>query len=412
MASYIRSIRNLSRDVHLYNLSWFFIGFAYFGINAVLTNLYLLRLGWSLSLIGLILGVQQLVWAVTAIPASMIGMRFGLRNSVVIGSLIAGVSYTLFLLTAYLPGNFQVPGVFITIIMMYIGSGMVLVCGLPYLSFITCAEDRRQALAINGVMTAGASILGSIAAGFLPGWLSALTKTSLSEALPYRLSLALVPLLTFVITCIFGLMRKDEFAAVETPTARSSSPVPMLIFLFFGLIVFLQTASEGGLRSFFNVYLDQNLGVTTATIGTLFGISGLVSVFGNLIMPALVARSGSSGAFGLVSFTGAAALIFIGALPNFPAAASGYIAIGLIYAIGGAVRNVLSQEIVQPTWRSSTSAILLIGQALGWAGMAFIGGFVINHWQFGGLMYLCAASAALSTILVLAYLRWRAQRAA
>ena len=92
-------------------------------------------------------------------------------------------------------------------------------------------------------------------------------------------------------------------------------------------------------------------------------------------------------------------------VPNFLAAAVGFSFLSLLGSIGAGVRGLLSQEIVQPRWRTATSAILILGLALGWASMTLLGSLVIGRWHFSGLMYISAVSALLSMVLILVYLR-------
>ena len=47
--------------------------FGYFGIQGVLLNLYLLRLGFGSPFIGLLIASGQCIWAITALPAGAIG---------------------------------------------------------------------------------------------------------------------------------------------------------------------------------------------------------------------------------------------------------------------------------------------------------------------------------------------------
>jgi MFS family permease len=403
MAAYLKMIRGFSRNVYLYNLSWFFIGFAIFGMANVLANLYLLRLEYSPALIGRIFGVGQLVWAASALPASLLGMRLGMRNVLTTGTAIIGVFYLLFLSAAYLPGSMQIPMTFFSIGMVYFGAALSLVCGLPYVSSVTGQEERSTALAMNGVMSTGAGVLGNLLAGFLPGWMATLSGSGLDQALPYRLSLIFVPVLLLTAAFIQSRMQADRLAEEDTQIGASKA-IPFGVFMFFGVVVFLQASCEGGLRTFFNIYLDQDLGVPTAAIGTIFGVSGLVSVLGAVVMPALVSRLGSGGAFGSVSVFAAIMLVIMGVYPDITAAAVSYIFLGFIYSVGGAVRNVLSQEIVQQYWRSATAGILILGFGLGFAVMALFGGLVINQVRFGGLMLISAAVAILSAILMFAYL--------
>ena len=56
----------------------------------VLQNLYLLRLGFDVQSIGLLVGLGQVVWAATALPADLLNNRIGLRNALMLGySLLA-----------------------------------------------------------------------------------------------------------------------------------------------------------------------------------------------------------------------------------------------------------------------------------------------------------------------------------
>ena len=404
MASYWKTVRRFSPSVRLYILANFGIGFSYAGISAVLYNLYLLRQGYSPELIGQLNGTGQLVWAAAALPVSALGMRFGLRNTLVTGSGVISASYFLLLIVESLPQAYQLSSLFAVTICLWLGAAMMTVSGLPYLSAVTQPEERGIALAFSNAMVAFAAVLGSLTAGFLPGLIAGLTGSSLDQALPYRLALLLNPFVYLISAILQSRMKREETVKIDSQSA-SSTPPPIGLFLFFGLLIFLQSASEGGLRAFFNIYLDQDLQVSTTSIGALFGLSGLVTISGALIMPFLVRRAGTKVAFWLVNAATAAILLLLGAVPHFLAAAAGYILFNVVSSVGAGVRGLLSQEIVQPRWRSTTSAILVLALALGWASMALLGSFVIGLYRFSGLMYISTGSAVLAVTLMLVYLR-------
>ena len=409
MSNYIRIVRGFSPSVQAYILANAAIGFAYFGIAMVIFNLFLLRLGYGLALIGQVNGVGQLCWALMAIPASLIGRRFGLRRIMVGGSLLITFGYILFLLISRLPTDIRVTWLFATTILIWVGAALITVNGLPFISSVTRMEERSHALAVTNAASSLTAILGSLTAGFMPGWVASLTHTSLAEAYPYQLTFWFTPLFFALAAYFYGRMipSEQEESAKEN---RQAAPVPMWIFLFFGVVIFLQTASEGGLRAFFNVYLDADLGVSIAQIGTLFGIAGLLPILGALVMPLLVARLGSVKSFAVVALAMAAALVLVGAFPYPLAAALGFILFNMLGSLIGSIRGVLSQEIVAPRWRGATSAILILGLALGWASMALLGGAIIGVVDFRGLMYISALSGIFSVILVIGYLRLRSAR--
>ena len=404
MATYFRIMRGFSPSVRYYILASAAGGFAYFGIFSVLYNLFLLRLGYSIGLIGQVNGVGQLCWALLALPASWLGRRMGLRNSQVTSSLIIVTGYILFLLVELLPEQGRISWLFATTILVWAGAALLTVNGLPYLVGITQPAERSHALAVSNAVSSLAAMAGSLIAGFLPAQIAGLTGATPENPAPYRITLWLAPI--FFALAAFFFSRMKPIVLLETKSENlQASKAPMLVLLFFGVIIFLQTASEGAVRAFFNVYLDRDLGMSIAEIGTLFAVAGLLPIFGSLLMPPLVARAGSGGAFVFSGLGSVVFLIVLGVVPHPWAAAFGFAGFNLIASLIGAVRSMLSQEIVQPLWRTATSAILIMGLAFGWAGMALLGSVLIETLKFSGLMYLSAASALLSVSILYAYMR-------
>lgn len=404
MTSYLRIIRGFSPSVRYYILANAGGSFAYFGIFTVLYNLFLLRLGYSLELIGQVNGVGQLCWALLAIPASLLGRRMGLRNAQVTSALVIAAGYVLFLLVELLPEQSRIAWLFATTILVWAGAALLTVNGLPYLVRITQLAERSHALAVSNSVSALAAVIGSLAAGFLPAQIAGLTGASPANPAPYRLTLWLAPIFFIVAAFFFSRMRASEPLEIKLEN-KVPSKAPLLIFLFFGVVIFFQTASEGAVRAFFNVYLDQDLRMPIAQIGMLFAVAGLLPIVGSLLMPPLVARMGSGGAFILTGLGTVGLLVLLGLIPHPLGAASGFAAFNLLASLIGAVRGILSQEIVQPLWRTATSAILIMGLAFGWASMALVGSVLIETVKFSGLMYISAGSAVVSISLLYAYLR-------
>jgi predicted MFS family arabinose efflux permease len=182
--------------------------------------------------------------------------------------------------------------------------------------------------------------------------------------------------------------------------------------LILGGIVLLQTAAEGPLRAFFNVYLDRGLGVPINQIGGIIGLAQLLPVAGALLTVNLLARWGAARTLALVSIGTAVALLPLAGIPLWGIAAFGFMGVMTMAAVHGSARNVFSQELVAPEWRSTTAAILTIGTALGWASTAAAGGFVIAAMGFGGLFALSAGLAAGAAVLTWAIYHMRVSRSA
>src|SRR5919204_1900765 len=76
-----RMLRPFNRSIHLWLLGFAIAGFTYFGVQAVLFNLYLLRLGFGPQFIGLLVGSGQVLFALAALPAGALGQRAGVRGA-------------------------------------------------------------------------------------------------------------------------------------------------------------------------------------------------------------------------------------------------------------------------------------------------------------------------------------------
>ena len=71
-------------NVRLFNRNvWFFLlatavhGFVFFGIYTLLLNLYLLRLEYDTTFIGLVNGIGPLMLALFSLPAGVVSRRWG-----------------------------------------------------------------------------------------------------------------------------------------------------------------------------------------------------------------------------------------------------------------------------------------------------------------------------------------------
>ena len=126
-----------NRNIRLYLIAWGLLAFGYIGIQGVLFNLYLLRLGYDPELIGLLVGSGQLVWALLALPAGLFGQRFGLRTSLILSYLIVGISMALPSLVEFLPTAMWSSWLFSCWIALWAGAALNTVNSIPYLVLIT-----------------------------------------------------------------------------------------------------------------------------------------------------------------------------------------------------------------------------------------------------------------------------------
>src|SRR5688572_6730852 len=213
MFDYIGGFGRLNRDVKIYLLAFGLAAFAYFGIMGVLFNLYLTRLGFGAEFIGLLIGSGQLVWAILALPAGVIGVRIGLTRALVLAIALFTIGFSLVLLVEWLPRPWWELWLIGAWMILWFGAALLTVNGLPFLMAATAVGERAYAFSLQAAISALLAFSGSLVAGWLPGWLAGWMGTTLEDSAPYRLALWLAPA-TFALSWLL-------FAAIRPVAATS-----------------------------------------------------------------------------------------------------------------------------------------------------------------------------------------------
>lgn len=405
MRAYIRALFGLNRDIRLYLLAFAFGTFAVFGVQGVLLNLYWLRLGYDTTFIGLLIGAGQLSWGLAALPAAAAGRLLGLRTMMVAGSLLMALSMSLLLVVERLPPAWWSGWLFAWWLLFWIGAALFVVNSTPYLMNIAGVEERGFAFSASMAVLSLAAFAGSLISGWLVSFLAGWLGVGPDDPAPYRYALWLAPIGFLMEGLIITQARPAslEEGGMHDPEA----PMPLAFFAFLGVVFVLTASGEGAVRSFYNIYLNTELGVPASQIGLIMGMAQLVPVAAALAVPVMLARWGTGFTFSRMTLLGAACMVPIAAIPQLLSAAVGYIGVMAATAAGGAARGLFSQEEVVPRWRGVSSALNIIGLALGWGLTAALGGYLITMAGFRTLFYICAVLMAVAGVLLWAYSRRR-----
>ena len=105
----------------------------YFGISGVLVNLYLLRLGYGVEFIGLLIASGQGLWAVTSLPAGALSRRIGLRTAMILAPAFVAGGLGLMLLVEMLPRSVWSMWLFAGWMTSWIGASLLNVSSAPYM---------------------------------------------------------------------------------------------------------------------------------------------------------------------------------------------------------------------------------------------------------------------------------------
>ena len=378
VTSYLRVLRNSSRNARLYFVTASLIGFTLEGVHILLFNLYLLRLGYGPEFIGLVNGIGMCAFALSSLPAGRLTQRWGCRRTMLTGLVLVLVGYGLLLLVEFQPGAGRNVWLIATFVVVTIGVAAYFVNTAPFLMNATGEKERDHVFSVYAAIGSLAGFMGNLAGGMLPAFLSLILGEPLSQPAPYRwalliaTALLLPAILTVLATSSDSLPQRTPGKRTEGGSSRSS---PILLL---SLIRMLAITSLAVVYFFFNVYLDAGLKVPVSTIGLVLAIGRLLAVPAALVIPFLTSRWGN-GAASLWSTLGSAiCLIPLALIPHWGAASLGFVAVMAMASIRYPTFMIYTMEVVPPEKRGIASGAGEMAAGFSFAFMALGGGFLIT----------------------------------
>jgi MFS family permease len=395
ISDYVRALRGFNRDVRLYLFVTALLGFGVFGgIYPVLFNLYLLRLGYGPDYVGLIGSVVGLAFAGFSLPAGLASGKWGGRRTMIAGMATAMVMFLLLPLAEFVPLALRSGWLMVCSFVRSTGFALFWVNARPFLMSATTANERTHVYAVQGAMFPLTGFVGSLVAGLMPGFFARLLGVSTDHPAPYRYPLWLVAIL--LVPAVVALRSIREFSTGQRPARKGGrGRVPLVLIGVLSVALFFQVTVQGSIMGFFNVYMDDGLGVATPTIGTLSAVAQLLSAGAALVTPALSKRLGTRRVFVWSSLGAALCVLPLALVPHWSAVGLGYLGISALYGMAFPAINVYQMELVSSDWRTAMSGATAMANGLNWSASSFVGGQVIEQW---GYLPLFLASAGLTLV--------------
>ncbi|MGD9148200.1 MAG: MFS transporter, partial [Anaerolineae bacterium] len=402
--SYWQKLRLFSRDVRLFLVASAMLGFAWDGIRIVLFNLYLLRLGYGTESIGLINAVGSFAFSIFAVLLGTFGAGWNGRRSLVVGISLMVVGLASLPLAGALAPSWQLGWLYAANVISFLGLAMWWVYSIPFLMGTTGTGERNHAFSVQIALAPLAGFAGSLVGGALPGFFAAVRGFSVEDPAAYGYALFVGALL--LIPAVLALLpTRDPNSEVvpagvaAPPKARAGSKAPYGLILLIGVVVWMRFAGTASTNTFFNVYLDDGLGVPTTLIGVVWAVGRLASVPAALATPLAVARWGNArtivwGSLGLALFMLPLALV-----PQWPVAGAAFVGISSLFAMTTGPVRVFSQDLVTLDWRPAMSAAMNIGVGMSIAAMSLWGGYAIAGLGYRSL-FLAAAGLTVAGALI------------
>jgi MFS family permease len=419
-SNYLAGWRLGGRSVRLFLIAHTLITITGIGINGVVFNLYLLRLGYGPQFVGLIQATGMATWALLSLPAGRLGMRWGCRRAMLRGLVLTSAGWALCSQAELLALPWRSGWLLATYALVSVGVALYYVNFAPFLMGHTALADRDQAFSATVALDPVGGFIGSLMGGLLPGLYAGLLGGATSAPGPFRFSL-LTSVLVLAPAIFLLRATSDRRTGDPQPTTRDPEPAtrnpeptarvaPGTLIAAAATCLAVWLAGRCTIDAFFNVYLDSALAVPTAQLGALRAAGQLVAAPAVLSMPFLVRRWGQTRLITLGGLGAALGLALIALAPYWSTAGAGLMVIAACFSTTNATLIVYTLEIVAPGWRETMSGALNAAGGVGRATMAFFGGYAILSIGYRGLFLVGAACMAAGSLLFWVYFHRRHAR--
>ena len=405
IAEYLAMLRRFDRNIRLYLIAGSLLGFTTAGgIIGVLMNLYVLRLGYDIEFVGILNFAGALSFGLFSLPAGAIGRRWGPRRSMVFGLLLIVVGNLALPAAESIAESWRAEFLVITRLPRAFGFALYHVNANPFIMAATGPAERTHVFSVQAAFWSLAGFFGSLLGGFLPGIFSQLIDQAATDPGPYRLSLLVGTVV--LIPAVFVMRRAREVEVVEpAETGSEGGQRPTQLIIVIATASFLLMAGVTGLQVFFNVYLDDGLGIDIALIGSIQAASQLFAGLAALATPLVAGRWGHVRTITWGSVGTILCLLPLAVSSDWKVAGCGFVLISALGTVRYAAMSVYQQEMVRARWRSQMSVASNLVAGLSYSTVPLIGGFAIAAFGYQSLFLTSPALTVVGVLVFWSYFR-------
>jgi MFS family permease len=399
-----------SRDAKLLSVVSGMFAISFYGIYALLSVLYVLRLGYGPTYVGWFSAAGSLSYMAMSLPSGALSSRLGTRRLMLIGGFLTAAGMSVLPLAELLHSSFRDLWPIVAQVIRTTGWSMLNVNVVPALMAATTPENRSDAYAWNGASRGLGTFLGTIVGGLLPGLLAGALGQNLDLPGPYRVSLWVGGAI-----CLIGLVPIVLIQETGQVTAQASeqahAPFPLL---FVGWIIAHVGLSHGGwatCQAFCNAYMDADLRLPASTIGLIASAGQFVAILAPLLAPRLAARRGLGWTMMVSALGIALSLVPLAWISNWAAAGLGRLGVAVMSAIWLPALQVFQMEQVEGHWRSLAYGAVSTAMALSFSSVSIAGGYIASATGYSNVFWLGATLSAAGSVAMWWLLNGKAKSA-
>jgi MFS family permease len=356
----------------------------------LLFNLYLLKLGFNESFLGLVRGSMMAGSVVGSVPAGIAIQRLGLRTSMMAclsiipcmaALLAAGLPAPLLLGCAFLYGAISV---------------MFAVLLSPAVAALTNVQNRGAGFSIICSSGIEIGILGGTVGGRLPVWIARLAPHS-SVVGQYRAALWIGCAIVLVGLVPSAKLRLHSPLSPMRKNWRVRRPPSEVIYFLAALAVW--NLGTGVFNPFFTVFFER-LHMPVERIGLVFSLSQLGQAFAILAAPLIFRTTGLIRGISRMQMLSAIALACIAASGGPGTAALAYGAYMVVQNMSEPGMLTYLMDRVPESERSGVSALNFLVASSAQAIAAVVSGMLLRRFGYPPVLLLAAALCAMAGVLI------------
>lgn len=356
----------------------------------LLFSLYLLKLGFNESFLGLMNAAMMAGSVIGSVPAGVAISRLGLR-----GSMVACLSI-IPCMAAILATGLPAPLLLVCAFVYGAVSVWWAVLLSPAVAALTNARNRSAGFGIICSSGIAIGILGGAAGGRLPGWIARVLPGS-SDIAQYRgaLWIGCAVVLLGLVFCLRLAPRAALSEASRTRRLRRPSS-EVINFLAAAAVWNLGT---GVFNPFFTAFF-AHLHMPVERIGLVFSLSQLGQALAILAAPLVFRATGLIRGISGMQLLSAAALLLIAASTGPGTAALAYGAYMVVQNMSEPGMLNYLMDAVPEDEQSGVSALNFMVSSVMQAVAAVVSGMLLRCWGYPPVLLIAAAVCALAGLLV------------
>ena len=362
-------------------------------VSDVLFNFYLHSLGYGNEVAGQMNSLFRMAGFVFGIPLGMLIDRRGALKILYFGICTYALGWALLL--TWTDIRIIAPVYFL------IGAANIATYTsiIPLLSSVIEPKQRATLFGINAGATVAVGFVGSLFGGALPGLVAPLLGVSATDSLAYRVALfsvtiigliAIVPLLG-----VHAAVTKQQSDGRMPVSTMDQTPIPFLRIMGFASQSLLLGVAGGLVVPFQNLFYRQQFHLDDAKVGLILALSAFAMGFGSTIGGAMAKRFGLRRATALSRLLSAPTLLLM-LVPSLWVSCLAYFLSRIMVGITFPLADALVMQSVPVKQRGTSTSLSSMVWSLGWAGTAYLSGFIQRDYGFYWVFIASAVAYAVN----------------